>query len=143
MFPGGKRLEFLLTSTFILFYFIGYFNYLYFRYYPFPNFPPRNSLSHPHPSCFYEGVPHPPTHPVPPPCPTIPLHWGTKPSWDKGPLLPLMPYKVILCYIYSWSHGSLRVYSLVGGLNPGSSGWLTLLFFLWGCKPLQLLPSFL
>jgi hypothetical protein len=28
------------------------------------------------------------------------------------------------------------------GLDPGSSGWL-ILFFLWGCKPLQLLQSFL
>jgi hypothetical protein len=36
------------------------------------------------------------------------------------------------------------VYSMVGGLVPGSSeesSWLTLLFFLWGCKPLQLLQS--
>ena len=37
-----------------------------------------------------------------------------------------MSEKAILCYIYSWSHGSLHVYSLVGGLVPGSSGgiWL-------------------
>jgi hypothetical protein len=37
------------------------------------------------------------------------------------------------------------VYSLIGGLVPGSSegtGWLTLLILLWGCKPLQLLGSF-
>jgi hypothetical protein len=58
----------------------------------------------------------------------------------------LMTDKAILCYICSWSHGSLHVYSLVGGLVPGSSwgsGWLILLFFLWGCKPLKLLQSFL
>jgi hypothetical protein len=38
----------------------------------------------------------------------------------------LMPDKAILCYICSWSHGSLHVYSLVGDLVPGSSGevWL-------------------
>ena len=36
-------------------------------------------------------------------------------------------------------HGSLHVYSLVGGLDPGSSGWLILLVFLWSCKPFQLL----
>ena len=33
----------------------------------------------------------------------------------------------------------------VGGLVPGSSGvsgWLILLLFLWGCKQLQLLQSF-
>jgi hypothetical protein len=38
------------------------------------------------------------------------------------------------------------VYSLVGGLVHGSSGgtgWFISLFLLWGCKPLQLLGSFL
>jgi hypothetical protein len=44
----------------------------------------------------------------------------------KGPLLPLMSDKGILCYVCDWSHGSLHVYTLVGGLVPGSSGgvWL-------------------
>ena len=41
---------------------------------------------------------------------------------DKEPLLLLMPDKAILCYICGWSHRSLHVYSLVGGLIPGSSG---------------------
>jgi hypothetical protein len=48
----------------------------------------------------------------------------------------------VLCYKCDWSHGSIHVYSLVGGLVPGSSGvscWLILLFFLWGCKPFKLL----
>jgi hypothetical protein len=45
-------------------------------------------------------------------------------------------------------HGSLHVYSLVGGPVPGSlrgkgSGQLTLLLLLWGCKPPQLLQSLL
>jgi hypothetical protein len=31
-----------------------------------------------------------------------------------------MPDKVILCYICGWSHGTLHVYSLVGGLVPGA-----------------------
>ena len=38
-----------------------------------------------------------------------------------------MPQKALLCYIYVWSHGSLHVYPLVGGLVPGNSGrgiWL-------------------
>jgi hypothetical protein len=30
--------------------------------------------------------------------------------------------KTMLCYTCRWSHGSLHVYSLVGGLVPGSSG---------------------
>ena len=54
------------------------------------------------------------------PCPCI-LHWGIEPSQDQGPFLPLMPDKAILCYICGWNHGSLTVYSLVGGLVPGSS----------------------
>jgi hypothetical protein len=39
----------------------------------------------------------------------------------------MIPNKVILCYICAWGHGSLYVYSLVGGLVSGSSeglvGW--------------------
>jgi hypothetical protein len=61
---------------------------------------------------------------------------------DQGPLLLLMPDKAILCYICSWSH----VY-LVWWLSPWKlwkgSCWLILLFFLWGCEPLQLLQSLL
>ena len=42
----------------------------------------------------------------------------------KGLPLPLMLDEDILCYISSWSHGSLHVYSLVDGLVPGSyGGW--------------------
>ena len=73
------------------------------------------------------------TYPLPLPCPGIPLHWGIKPSQNQGPLLPLMYNRSILCYICNWSHGSLPVYPLVGGLVPGSSGgtgWFKLLFLL-------------
>ena len=68
----------------------------------------------------------PPVHPLPPPYSGIPIYWGIEPSQDQGPLLPLMPDKAILCYIRSWSHGSLHVYYWVGGLVPRSSGrvWL-------------------
>jgi hypothetical protein len=87
--------------------------------------------------------------PIHQPTPTfLSLYWGFKPSQDQGPFLLLMSNKAILCYICSWSHGTLHVYSLFDGLVPGSSGggvsgWLILLFFLWGCKPLHLLQSFL
>jgi hypothetical protein len=87
----------------------------------FPILPTQKSPSHSPSTCFYEGV----TTSLLPPCPHIPLHWGIKPSQDQGSLLPLMPNKAILCLV------------------PGSSGWLILLFFLWGCKLLQLLQSFL
>ena len=48
---------------------------------PFLVSPPETPYSiHTHP-CFYEGAP-PSTHPLLPPCPGIPLHWGFKPSLD-------------------------------------------------------------
>lgn len=54
--------------------------------------------------------------------PDITLHWGNKPSQDQGLFLPLMLDYAILCHICGCSHGSLHVYSLVGGLVPASSG---------------------
>jgi hypothetical protein len=54
--------------------------------------------------------------------PGITLHWGTDPSQDQGPLLPLMSDKDILCYIWGWSHWFLHVYS----------GWWFSLWELWG-----------
>jgi hypothetical protein len=83
--------------------------------FPFPGFPSENSLSHP--PMLYST-----TNPLLLPCLGSPLHWGIESSQDQGPLLPLMSNKAILCYICSWSHGSLHVYSLVGGLVSGSSG---------------------
>jgi hypothetical protein len=77
--------------------------------------------------CFYEGV-HPPTHLT-----SLASSYtgeGVYPSQDQGLLIPLMPDKDILCYTCGWRHGSLHVYSLVGGLVSGSSGrsgWLILL----------------
>jgi hypothetical protein len=51
----------------------------------------------------------------------ISLLWGMEPPHDQGPPLTLMPDKVILCYICSWSHGSLHMHSLVVTLVPESS----------------------
>jgi hypothetical protein len=65
-------------------------------------------------------------HPLLPPPPGIPLYWGIEPSQDQGVLLTLMPNKAILCHICSWSHESLNVYPLVGGLVPGSYGRVSL-----------------
>jgi hypothetical protein len=105
---------------------------------PFLVFPPNPSIPYPSPCS--------PTYPLPLPCPGIFLHWGIKPSQNQGPLLLLMYNKAILCYIYSWSHGSLQVNPFVGSLVSGSSrgtGWFILFFFLWDCKLLQLPRSFL
>jgi hypothetical protein len=74
---------------------------------------------HPPSPCFYEGI-HLPT--LPPHLPSIPLLWGIEPSQHQGPILPFMSDKAILCDKCSWSHGSLHVYSLVGGLDAGISG---------------------
>jgi hypothetical protein len=109
------------------FFFINHFIHLHFKWYPPSQFPLHKVSIHPipflpPPLCLYEGAPSP-THSLLPHCSIIPLHWGTKPPQDQGPLLPLMPDKVIHCYICSWSHGNLHVYSLVGGLVSGSSRW--------------------
>jgi hypothetical protein len=123
---------------FFFFFFLGNFLYLHFKYYPLSRSPLK-----PPPPASTRVFTCPST---PRTCPGIALHWGIKLLQYQGPLLLLMLDKAILCYIYRWSHGSLHVYSLVGGLVPGSSGgsgWLILLFFLWGCKPLQLLQFFL
>ena len=128
--------------------FLGYFIHLHFKCYPSSWFPLHKTPIPPTPLCFYKNAP-PPTYPLPMHHPSIPLCWGIKPSPDQGPPLSLMPTKSIIYYICSWSYGSLHVYSLIGGLVPGSSGrrkgmfgWLILLFFLWDCKPLHLLQSF-
>jgi hypothetical protein len=96
-------------------FFITYFLYLHFKCYPFSWFPLQNPLI-PFPLPL---ITNPPT---PVSCSSIPLHWGIEPSQDQGPLLSLIFHKAILCYISVWSLGSLHVYSLVGGLVPGSSG---------------------
>jgi hypothetical protein len=88
-------------------FFIGYFVYLHLNVIPFPSFPTANLFSHLPSSCFYEDAP-PPTHPLPPHHPGIPLRWVIKPSQSQGLLLPLMPDEAILCCICSWGHGSLQ-----------------------------------
>jgi len=85
-------------------------------------------------------LPQPPTHPLPPHCSRISLSGGIEPLQDQGSPLPAMLDKAIIRYIGSWSHGSPHVYSSVTGSSSGS-GWWILFFLLWGCKPLQLLPS--
>jgi hypothetical protein len=126
-----------LKYIFMLSRFIGYFIYLHFKCYALSRFAPQKP---PIPSTFLLFLwGCSPTHP-----PTnyhlltllFPYTGASSLHRTKG---PLMPDKAILCYIYGWSCGSLHVYSLVGSLDPGSSGWLILLFFLWGCKLLQLL----
>ena len=101
---------------------------------PFPGFPSENPLSPPVSSAHQHTLLFLVLG--------IPFHWGTEPSQEQGPLLPLVTDKTILCYKWGLE---FHVYSLVVGLVPGSSGgtgWFILLFLLWGCKPLQLLGTF-
>jgi hypothetical protein len=105
----------ILYLNFFLSLFLGYFFIYILNVIPIS----RNPIFLPPSPCFYEGVP-PTTYPLLPSSSGIPLHWGIEPSQDQGPLLPLMPNKAILCYICSWSHGTLHVYSFVGGFVPRS-----------------------
>ncbi|EDL13901.1 mCG147465 [Mus musculus] len=59
---------------------------------------------------------------MPTPLPSSLLLWGIKPSQDQGLPFQLMPDKAIFCYLCSKSQGALPVFSLVGGVVPGSSG---------------------
>jgi hypothetical protein len=86
---------------------------------PFPSFPPAKPISHPPLPGFYESD-TPPTDPLLPQHPTIPLHWGIKTSQDQGPPLPLMLYKTpsvlpltpplgSLCSV-RWLSASIHIY---------------------------------
>jgi hypothetical protein len=75
-----------------------------------------------HSPYYHEGVPTP-THSHLPAL-SFPNTGASSLHRTKGPLLSLMLNNAVLCYICSWSHGSLHMYSLVGGLVPGSSGGL-------------------
>jgi hypothetical protein len=130
-----------LSFFFFLLYCIFLFN-IFFIYIsnviPFPRFSPRNTLS------------------LPPPL----LLWGGSPTYTHLPTLAFLYTGALSLHrtkgpschwcltrpssMCDSSHGLLDVYSLVGGLvpwNSGGSGWLILLFFLFGYKPLQLLHS--
>jgi hypothetical protein len=88
-------------------------------------------------------LPHPSTHFCLPAL-AFPYTGESNLHRTKG-LSPIDANKAILCYICGWSHGSLHVYSLVGGLVPGSSGgsgWFILLFFLWVANPFNSFSPF-
>jgi hypothetical protein len=90
--------------------------------FPLPGFSSANPLSPPHLASM-RVLPHLPTYS----CLTtlaFPYTGTSSLHRTKGLPLPLMPDKTIFCYICRWSHGSLHVFSLVGGLIPGSSGGL-------------------
>jgi hypothetical protein len=93
-----------LQHSFLIFIFSLFFLDIFFTYIPivftFPGLPFGNLLSH---TSF--------------PCLPTPIF----PPWHPPTLGPLMSNKDIFCHICSRSHGSLHVYSLVGGPVPKSS----------------------
>ena len=107
---------------------------------PFLASPLEPPFSIPHPPASMRMLPLPPTHSH---LTTLAFHYTGELSLHK--IKSFSSYYAIQYHaqlhrqICNWSH----VYSLVGGSVPGSwgeeSGCLILFFFLWGCKPLQLL----
>jgi hypothetical protein len=87
-------------------------------------FSPRNCHPIAGPPAALRVFPHLPTHSW---LPTLSLPYtGAPPLQYQGPLLPLMPNKVILCYLCNWSSESLSPCVILGSV-PGSaagSGWL-------------------
>ena len=126
---------------------IGYFLYLHFKC------PPLGKTAFPTPAhCAPMRVfpTYPPIHPLLllPPCPQIIPTLGnlafTGPrasplinAWQGHSLLQMLlelwvpPYVLLGCWFAPCE------------LGWGASDWLIFLCFLWGCKPLQLLQSFL
>ena len=89
---------------------------------PFPVSSPEMSNPIAPPPASLRVFKHQPTHTCLPALEFPYTGASNEPSQDQGPLLPLMPDKSILCYICGYSHLSLHVYALVGGLVPRSSG---------------------
>jgi hypothetical protein len=70
--------------------------------------------------CLKESAP-PPTHPPLPDSSSISILWRINPPQDQVAPLPVMPDTAVLCYICRRSHGTTHAYTLIGGLDTGSS----------------------
>ena len=129
-------------------FFIGYFLYLHFQCYPLSRFPPGNTLTPPPIllllwGCFL-------IHPNHSCLPTLTFP-NMRHQAFRGPRASLptddqLGHPLQHMQLEPWVPSYVFLVWWVDGLVPGSSrgsSWLILLFFLWGCKPLQLLQSFL
>lgn len=110
----GKNIRCIINLLFLLDIFFIYIS----NVIPFPGSLQNPPITSP---CFYECAPTCPLLLLSP-FPGINVHWAIKSTQDLGPLLPAMPNMTILCYICTWGHGLLHLYSLVGDLVLGSSG---------------------
>jgi hypothetical protein len=114
----------------VSFFIINHFICLHFKWYPLPGFPPKNPPSHapfPLPLCGCFSPTHPITALAVPSADASNLHRtkGLPSNWCQ-----MRPS--FATYEAGTMCGSPHVYSLVGGLVPGS----------WYCNHLQLLQSF-
>jgi hypothetical protein len=112
--------------------YLGCFIYLHFKYYALFWFPLREISYRTPPLTFMRVLSNLLIYSCLPAL-AFPYTGASSLHRTKGLLLLLMPDDSILCYIFSWSRVSLHVYSLVGGLVPGSSGggvWLLDIVFL-------------
>jgi hypothetical protein len=135
--------------------FLSFFSFFYFlldilciyisNVIPFPSFFSGEPLPPPLP-CFYEDAP-PPTRTFR--LTTLAFFYTGASSFHRTKGFSSHWCQTIpssATYAAGAMGPSLHVYSLVGGLVPGSSwgggrsGWLILLFFLWGCKGVKSFP---
>ena len=114
-------------SRISFFLFIRYFIYT-SNVIPFSSFSP--------PPASMRVFPHPSTHSCLPALAFPYIGAFIEHSQDQRPLLPTEGHPLLHMWL------ELHVYSLVGGLVPAGSGWLIVLFFLWGCKPFSSLGPF-
>jgi hypothetical protein len=138
-----KLCFFFKCKNFLLFSFIGYFIYLHFKCYPISQLSLWKSPIYLPSPCFYESAPSP-THSCFPALlfsytgasnlhrsKCFSYHWC-----PKG--LPLLHMQlepgIPPCVLFGWWFSPRELTGVGWG-----SGWLIMLFFLWGCKLLQLL----
>jgi hypothetical protein len=87
---------------------------------PFSGFPSTNPLSHPPSHASMKVLPYLPTHPYLTTL-AVPYTGASNLYKTKGLSSHRCQTRLfILCYICDWSHGLLHVYTLIGGLVPGS-----------------------
>ena len=86
--------------------------------------PPPSPIPHCPPFCLYESAPHPPTFSCPAPSFQHPPTLGAS-NFPGTEGLPSSCCEARLCYMCIWSHGSLQVHSLAGGLTLGGQACLS------------------
>ena len=107
---GMTNMSSLHTHLFTFFFLLDIFCIYISNFIPSFSPPPMKTPNPmPPPNASMRVFPQQHTHSLPPQCPGIALYWSIESSQNRGPLLPLMPGKTILCYLCSWSHGSLYV----------------------------------